>query len=561
MKTTQTRLLPLLLACMLCLALPAAASGSSPESTGRADKLASLGLFQGTNEGYQLDNTPTRMQGLVMLIRLLGLENEAKSYEESSPFTDLTWGQEYAAYAYANSLTQGTTSTTFSPNVSLNAKSYITFLLRALGYDDSAGDFAWDSVLPFAEEKGLLAAGSADTLATVTLNRGDMVDLSYAALTCALKEGGQTLAEKLCAADVFTEDAGRAAGVLGGTPYIYSYVPFDNSTVTYTAYTDAGTGLKAKVLTVNLDNPNVTVRTAMVNNTVGATAPFKQIVEESGALAVINGNFFNSYDTFKCPIGHVMVDGEFLYGNSGISALGITRDGELRIGRPALFTRLVRSSDGKSWSLYEINTTAQNQYTATIYTPAANSARSLAITAAGHVMTVSNGVIAGYRAVSPGETLPIPADGYLVYMGTDFTSTNYFAVPVVGSTVTMEYYLRTEDPEGFTLDNMESIISGAPRLVQDGAIVTQLDPGFEEARFTTASTPRTAVGVNRKGQLLLVSVPAATTQQMRELMLNLGCVDAINLDGGGSCAMYYDGQYLATPGRELTVTLQVHVKK
>ena len=299
----------------------------------------------------------------------------------------------------------------------------------------------------------------------------------------------------------------------------------------------------------------------MVNNTVGATAPFKQIVEESGALAVINGNFFNSYDTFKCPIGHVMVDGEFLYGNSGISALGITRDGELRIGRPALFTRLVRSSDGKSWSLYEINTTAQNQYTATIYTPAANSARSLAITAAGHVMTVSNGVIAGYRAVSPGETLPIPADGYLVYMGTDFTSTNYFAVPVVGSTVTMEYYLRTEDPEGFTLDNMESIISGAPRLVQDGAIVTQLDPGFEEARFTTASTPRTAVGVNRKGQLLLVSVPAATTQQMRELMLNLGCVDAINLDGGGSCAMYYDGQYLATPGRELTVTLQVHVKK
>ena len=554
------RFISLTLALCLGLTLPAAASGSSPESTARADQLASLGLFQGTSEGYQLDRTPTRMQGLVMLIRLLGLEKEALAYTAPGPFTDLTWGREYAAYAYAQGLTQGTTPTTFSPNVFLNAKSYVTFLLRALGYDDSAGDFTWDSVLSFAEERGLLSAGTAGQLASVTLNRGDMVDLSYAALTCALKDGGQTLAEKLSAAGVFTEAQGRAAGVLGGSPYVYTYVPYDSSTVTYTAYTNVETGLKAKVLTVNLNNPAVTVKTAMVNNTVGDTAPFQEIVEKSGAAAVINGNFFNSYDTFKSPIGHVMVDGEFLYGNSGISALGITRDGELRVGRPALFTRLIRSSDGKSWSLYEINTTAQNRYTATIYTPAANSARALSITEAGHVMTVSGGVITGYQAVSPGESLPIPGDGYLVYMGADFTSTNYFAAPVVGDTVTMEYYLRTEDPEGFTLDDMVSIVSGAPRLVQDGAIVTQLDPGFEEARFTTASTPRTAIGINGEGKLLLVSVPSATVQQLRELMLDLGCVDAINLDGGGSCAMYYDGQYLAAPGRELTVTLQVHVK-
>ena len=145
-------------------------------------------------------------------------------------------------------------------------------------------------------------------------------------------------------------------------------------------------------------------------------------------------------------------------------------------------------------------------------------------------------------------------------MSDSFTSTNYFATPEVGDTVTMSYTLNKEDPEGFTLDNMESIVSGAPRLVQDGAMVTALDAGFEEARFTTMSSPRTAVGVNREGRLLLVSVPSATVQQMRELMLALGCVDAINLDGGGSCAMYYNGSYLATPGRNLTVTLQVFEK-
>ena len=118
--TTKKKLLALFLALALSLGLtlPAAASGSSPESTKRADNLASLGLFQGTNEGYQLDNTPTRMQGLVMLIRLLGLESEAKACTDESPFTDLTWGQEYAAYAYANGLTQGTWAMTTAPGTS-----------------------------------------------------------------------------------------------------------------------------------------------------------------------------------------------------------------------------------------------------------------------------------------------------------------------------------------------------------------------------------------------------------------------------------------------------------
>lgn len=68
------------------------------------------------------------------------------------------------------------------------------------------------------------------------------------------------------------------------------------------------------------------------------------------------------------------------------------------------------------------------------------------------------------------------------------------------------------------------------------------------------------MGVNAAGKLLPVSTPAATIQQMRELMLSLGCVDAFNVDGGASCGMYYNGSYLATPGRELTVTLQVFVQ-
>lgn len=317
-------------------------------------------------------------------------------------------------------------------------------------------------------------------------------------------------------------------------------------------------GVTAHVLTVDTKNPKVRVRTAMVNNTVGATAPFRDIVQSSGAYAAVNGNFFASYSAFKAPIGHVMVDGEFLYGNSGVSSLGITEDGELRVGRLPLFTRIVSENGLLFWSAYEINTLSAEG--SVLYTPAFGS--SVTLRGGGSVMTVSGGVIADFRTVSAGETVPIPAGGYVVYMDAAFTSTDYFKTPVAGTPVKLEYYNQFNpglDGGRFEVEGLVSVVSGAPRLVEDGAMATALEPGFTEERFTVNTSPRTAVGVNREGKLVLVSTPAATIQQMRELMLALGCVDAFNLDGGASCAMYHNGTYLATPGRELTVTLQIFV--
>ena len=146
-------------------------------------------------------------------------------------------------------------------------------------------------------------------------------------------------------------------------------------------------------------------------------------------------------------------------------------------------------------------------------------------------------------------------------MGSDFASTAWFRAPQVGDSMTMEYYLTKEDPEGFTLDNVVSVVSGGPRLVTDGAIDTYMEYNFSDtSRFgPTAASSRTAVGINGEGKLLLVSVSRATIQQMRELMLALGCVDAFCLDGGASCGMYCNGKYYSTPGRELTTTLQVFV--
>ena len=56
---------------------------ASIENTDKAQVLNELGLFQGTNNGYELDRAPTRTEAGVMLIRLLGVEKQAKEINTS----------------------------------------------------------------------------------------------------------------------------------------------------------------------------------------------------------------------------------------------------------------------------------------------------------------------------------------------------------------------------------------------------------------------------------------------------------------------------------------------
>ena len=65
----------------------------------------------------------------------------------------------------------------------------------------------------------------------------------------------------------------------------------------------------------------------------------------------------------------------------------------------------------------------------------------------GAVLTVTNGVTSAYKTVAAGETVAIPANGYVLYSSTKVISTNYYQVPEMGRTVTLEPYLFTPDAE------------------------------------------------------------------------------------------------------------------
>ena len=204
------RLLSLLLALLLLSALAPAALAVEAEDPylSSAEALHDLGLFQGTSTNadgtpiYDLDKTPTRNQALIMLVRLLGKEAEAKAGAWDIPFTDVSEGMKpYVGYAYANGLTKGWSAESFRGTQRIPGNQYVSFLLRALGYE-SGKDFEVSQATAFSDEIGLTAGQS---LANFT--RGDVAQLSVVALSTPLKDSETTMMQKLQADGVIPTEA------------------------------------------------------------------------------------------------------------------------------------------------------------------------------------------------------------------------------------------------------------------------------------------------------------------------------------------------------------------
>lgn len=102
-------------------------------------------------------------------------------------------------------------------------------------------------------------------------------------------------------------------------------------------------------------------------------------------------------------------------------------------------------------------------------------------------------------------------------------------------------------------------LAAGPRLVHNGKIA--LDPvadGFSR-RSLTLSSYRSGVGRTKDGYLLLVTTKQPMTlNEFAKVMLGLGSVEAMNLDGGGACGLYHNGKTLATPYLQMTNVLLVY---
>lgn len=186
-----------------------------------AAALRTLHLFRGSytgyGEGFDLEVAPTRLQAIIMFIRVLGEEEEALAYTGPCPFTDVTagtQGEKYVGYAYAKGYTNGYSPTTFRPGQAVTARQYMEFLLRALGYSSSSNNNL-SGTMDNALANGVITPGELAELQSGTFLRADLAYVSYYALDAVMAGSRETLGDRLLDKGIYTaREAAEAADMV-----------------------------------------------------------------------------------------------------------------------------------------------------------------------------------------------------------------------------------------------------------------------------------------------------------------------------------------------------------
>ncbi|MEW9698470.1 glycogen-binding domain-containing protein [Paenibacillus sp. SI8] len=179
---------------------------SADELEHQADVLNKLNVFKGGSNGLELDNSTSRIEGAVMLVRLLGKEKEALIQGNAHPFSDIpAWADPYIGYLYHHQLTSGSSPTQFGSG-EMTAEQYCTFVLRVLGYDDKVGDFDWSRAVEKLVEVGVLTSDDTKEMQKDQFLRKYVVIISYNALQSKIKGQTKTLVQDLIEKKAFAPE-------------------------------------------------------------------------------------------------------------------------------------------------------------------------------------------------------------------------------------------------------------------------------------------------------------------------------------------------------------------
>jgi hypothetical protein len=110
------------------------------------------------------------------------------------------------------------------------------------------------------------------------------------------------------------------------------------------------------------------------------------------------------------------------------------------------------------------------------------------------------------------------------------------------------------ETSGFDWSKVENAIGGGPFLIRGGRIAIGAEAeGFNTA-FSETRHPRSAVGKTREGDIWFVAIDGrqsmsvgASLRETAEIMQKLGCIEAMNFDGGGSTNLHLLGVTVNRP--------------
>lgn len=293
-------------------------------------------------------------------------------------------------------------------------------------------------------------------------------------------------------------------------------------------YTPAGP-LSIHLVAVNLNTGKYRFRSVLGKDTVLGRERTSRMGKAWKALAAINGAF---YAKDGDPMG-VVIDEKKLLSVPifSRSVIGFTKDSKVLFGNPE-FEGNIKLSDNRNISIKGLNQpSAKNEIT--IFT--SEFGNSTHRYSKGTELVVMRGRVIGIGK----HNSIIPPDGYVI--SADGTRASLFDGVGLWDDVKIDLSLS----KGWS--NVTAAVGGGPRLLKNG----EIHVNGQEEKFSRSITyrrhPRSGIGVTANNWVIMAAIDGrqkkvsvgVTLKEFAALLKDFGCVDAINLDGGGSTTLVF----------------------
>ncbi len=289
--------------------------------------------------------------------------------------------------------------------------------------------------------------------------------------------------------------------------------------------------VKMNVVEVNRNiNKNLEIIPKSASANMHSKSRINKIASGQNTIVAVNGTYFKQ-DT-GTPLGALVVNNEIISGPIYERAgLGIGSNG-FKTSRIS-FAGEIKTKD-KVIKINNINQPRMMFTEVLLYTSKWGAKSPATKKPSLHLAVKNNKIIAK-------STLPIliPEDGYVISAPKEAVNNLK-----TGDKVKINYSVMPK------WDDVEHIISGGPFLVKNGSIF--VDAANEKLTAISGRNPRTAIGYTRDNVMIIVTVDGrkegssgVTLNELAKIMKDLGCYEAINLDGGSSTVMYINGTILS----------------
>lgn len=296
----------------------------------------------------------------------------------------------------------------------------------------------------------------------------------------------------------------------------------------------------------------------IANNKLNTVAPVDSLAREVGAIAAINGGFFDTGKT-RLPVGLVKIKRRIIFEQFlNRAVLGIDEFGQLHFDRFKLHSYVYIPAIDSATQIHGYNRQRKNGELI-IFTPefgASTKSNEWGVELVLHRISPDR-VDKPFVLLEPDRYIissvnrqdsPIPPDGVVLSIHRPALETIPWLDQVY---LGMEIQLKSNVPPGW--ESFPYLLGGGPLLLSGGqSVLNARLEGF--GSYFSSPNARTAVGRTAGGDSVVVVVDkagrsgGATWEELAAIMRDLlKCTDAMGFDGGGSSTMFVGSEVVNSP--------------